>query len=77
MGMGNRVLGVNGGTLDLHGEPRAGWTRLAATARPGRPSSSWLTSPPWRAGDKLVVASTDFDPKRAEVVTVAARSGRR
>ena len=35
MGMGNRVLGVSGGTLDLHGEPRRGWTRLAATAPPG------------------------------------------
>ena len=75
MGMGNRVLGVAGGTLDLHGEPRAGWTRLAATAPAGATQLVLQTAPDWRAGDKLVVASTDFDPHRAEVVTVAARSG--
>jgi len=71
----NRVLGVRGGTLDLHGEPRAGWTRLAATAPPGATQLALATSPPWRAGDRLVVASTDFDPNHAEVVTVASRSG--
>ena len=75
MGMGNRVLGVNGGTLDLHGEPRAGWTRLSATAPAGATQLLLVASPPWRAGDQLVVASTDFDPRRAEVVTVASRSG--
>ena len=75
MGMGNRVLGVSGGTLDLHGEPRAGWTRLAATAPAGATQLLLASSPEWRAGDKLVVASTDFDPNRAEVVTVASRSG--
>jgi cell migration-inducing and hyaluronan-binding protein len=75
MGMGNRVLGVVGGTLDLHGEPRTGWTRLASTAPAGATQLVLAGTPEWRAGDKLVVASTDFDPNRAEVVTVAARSG--
>jgi cell migration-inducing and hyaluronan-binding protein len=75
MGMGNRVLGVNGGTLDLHGEAREGWTRLAATAAAGATQLQLESAPDWRAGDKLVVASTDFDPGRAEVVTVASRSG--
>ncbi len=75
MGMGNRVLGVVGGTLDLHGEPRAGWTRLAATAPAGATQLVLASAPEWRAGDKLVVASTDFDPNRAEVVTVASRGG--
>ncbi len=77
MGMGNRVLGVNGGTLDLHGEARDGWTRLAATAPAGASQLQLEAAPDWRAGDKLVVASTDFDPARAEVVTVASRSGSR
>lgn len=27
MGMGTKVLGVMGGTLDLHGRPVAGWTK--------------------------------------------------
>lgn len=75
LGMGNRVLGVMGGTLDLHGEPRAGWTRLASTAPAGATQLVLVSAPAWRAGDKLVVASSDFDPNRAEVVTVAARSG--
>jgi cell surface hyaluronidase len=75
MGMGNRVLGVAGGTLDLHGEPRAGWTRLASTAAAGATQLVLASAPEWRAGDKLVMASTDFDPNRAEVVTVTARSG--
>lgn len=74
-GMGNRMLGVTGGTLDLHGEPRVGWTRLAATAPAGATQLVLESSPEWRVGDKLVVASTDFDPNRAEVVTVAGRSG--
>jgi cell migration-inducing and hyaluronan-binding protein len=74
-GMGNRVLGVLGGTLDLHGEPRDGWTRLAATAPAGATQLVLASAPAWRAGDKLVVASTDFDPNRAEVVTVTSRSG--
>lgn len=75
MGMGNRVLGVVGGTLDLHGEPRAGWTRLASTAPTGATQLLLASTPAWRAGDRLVVASTDFDPNRAEVVTVAAMNG--
>ncbi len=76
IGMGNnRVLGVLGGTLDLHGQPRTGWTRLAATAPAGATQLVLESAPDWRAGDKLVVASTDFDPNRAEVVTVTGRSG--
>jgi cell migration-inducing and hyaluronan-binding protein len=75
MGMGNRVLGVNGGTLDLHGEARDGWTHLAVTAPAGASQLQLEAAPDWRAGDKLVVASTDFEPARAEVVTVASRSG--
>ncbi|MEP7176510.1 MAG: G8 domain-containing protein [Gemmatimonadales bacterium] len=74
-GIGNRVLGVVGGTLDLHGEPRVGWTRLAATAPAGATQLVLTSTPAWRAGDKLVVASTDFDPGRAEVVTVTGMSG--
>lgn len=76
MGMGSKVLGVlPGGTLDLHGEARAGWTRLASTAPSGSTQLTLMAAPKWRAGDKLVVASTDFDPTRAEVATVVDMSG--
>ena len=75
MGMGNRVLGVAGGTLDLHGEARKGWTRLAATATAGSAQLQLAEATEWRPGDRLVVASTDFDPGHAEVVEVASASG--
>ncbi|MGH7498737.1 MAG: G8 domain-containing protein [Gemmatimonadales bacterium] len=76
MGMGSKVLGVlPGGTLDLHGESRTGWTRLASSAPSGSTQLTLVAAPTWRAGDKLVVASTDFDPTRAEVVTVQDVSG--
>jgi hypothetical protein len=75
MGMGNRVLGVVGGTLDLHGQSRLAWTRLSATAVAGTSQLQLQEAPEWRAGDKLVIASTDFDPNHAEVVTVASVSG--
>ncbi len=76
MGMGSKVLGVlPGGTLDLHGEVRTGWTRLAATAPSGSTQLTLTTAPGWRTGDKIVVASTDFDPTRAEVVTIQGING--
>lgn len=75
MGMGNRVLGVAGGTLDLHGEARQGWTRLAVTATAGSAQLQLAEAPGWRAGDRLVIASTDFEPGHAEVVAVASVSG--
>lgn len=76
MGMGSKVLGVlPGGTLDLHGEARAGWTRLSATAPSGTTQLTLLAAPGWRAGDRIVVASTDFDPNRAEVAIIQSISG--
>jgi len=76
MGMGNRVLGVSGGTLDLHGQARAGWTRLASSAPAGATQLELVAAMPWRAGDKVVVASSDFDPRHAEVMTIATVAGR-
>ena len=35
MGMGDKVLGVMSGRLELHGEARRGWTQLGATAAAG------------------------------------------
>ncbi len=75
-GVGQRVLAVqSSGTLELHGERRTGWTRLAATAPSGSTQLTLLTNPGWRAGDRIVIASTDFDPNRAEVAIVASASG--
>jgi hypothetical protein len=74
MGMGTKVVGaMNGGVLDLHGEQRMSWSQLAANAEIGvttmRLKDNVTT---WRPGDRLVVVSSGFDPREAEVVTVTA-----
>jgi cell surface hyaluronidase len=74
-GMGNKVLGVTG-HIDLHGQHRAGWTRLAATAAVGATSVELATAPAWRAGDRLVLASSDYSPDKSEEALVAGVSGR-
>ena len=75
MGMGTKVLGVMGGTLELHGEPRRGWTKLAQSAPAGATQISVLDARDWRVGDRIVLASTDYNPRQAEVRTIQAISG--
>jgi cell migration-inducing and hyaluronan-binding protein len=75
-GVGTKVLAVlPGGTLDLHGERRLGWTRLANTAEAGASSLQLERAHDWRAGDRIVIASTDFDPNHAEERVVTGGSG--
>jgi cell migration-inducing and hyaluronan-binding protein len=66
LGMGSRFLGAMGGTLELFGEPRLTWTRLDATAAIGATTLTLAEAPDWRAGDRIVVSSTDLDPMQAE-----------
>lgn len=76
MGMGEKVLGVMGGSLDLHGEDRGpSWTRLAATAAAGADRITLERAVDWRPGDRIVVASTDFDPTQAEERGITAVAG--
>ncbi|MCW2971885.1 MAG: hypothetical protein JWN72_158 [Thermoleophilia bacterium] len=75
MGMGDKVLGVMGGTLELHGQRRPGWTKLAATAAKGATQITLATSPGWRVGDRIAIASTDYDRKQSEEFTITAVSG--
>lgn len=77
MGMGTKVLGaMMGGTIDIHGKPvNNSWTRLAQTAIVGATTLVLQDAPTWQQGDQLVVASTDYDPTQAEVVTIASVSG--
>ncbi|MHB1327028.1 MAG: G8 domain-containing protein [Gemmatimonadales bacterium] len=74
-GMGGKVLAVLSGTLDLHGELRTTWTKLSTTAEPGVTQISLAGTVDWRAGDRIVLASTDFDPFQAEEVVVTAVQG--
>lgn len=71
-----KMIAVYGdGRLELHGESRKAWTRLAATASAGSAQLLLETPTDWRAGDRIVIASTSFDPHEAEAVVIASVSG--
>jgi len=76
MGMGTKGLGLmGGGVLDLHGEPRNGWTRLSQSVAAGSNQITVQNASGWRVGDRIVLASTDFNPWQAEVRTITAVAG--
>jgi cell migration-inducing and hyaluronan-binding protein len=74
-GMGDRGIMISGGTLNLHGDRTNTWTKLASTAKAGSTSIEVLNATGWRAGDEIVLASTDFDPRQAERRAIASISG--
>ena len=72
----SKMIAVYGdGVLDLHGEPRTSWTRLAATAQAGATQLELERAVDWRPGDRVVVASTSFDPAEGEDAVVAEVNG--
>jgi cell migration-inducing and hyaluronan-binding protein len=71
----DRGIMVMGGTLSLHGDRKNSWTKLSKTADAGSISIEVLNAAGWRAGDEIVLASTDFDPRQAERRTIAAIKG--
>src|SRR5580765_1274384 len=73
--MVDRGIMIVGGTLNLHGDRKHTWTKLAQTAAAGSNSIQVLDASGWRAGDDLVLASTDFDPRQAERRTISAIKG--
>jgi hypothetical protein len=75
MGMGDRGIMLSGGTLNLHGTRSNTWTKLARTAEAGSTTIEVLDASQWQAGDEIVLASTDYDPRQAERRTIAAISG--
>ncbi|THF84855.1 transmembrane domain-containing protein [Deinococcus sp. KSM4-11] len=75
MNMGDRVLGIMDGTLELHGQTRLPWTRLNATANAGSSTLTLERAPDWTPGSTLTLASTDFDPGQTEQVVVQRVSG--
>src|SRR3569832_393296 len=64
-----------GGTLNLHGPEKNTWSKLAKTAEAGSTSIEVLNAADWKAGEEIVLASTDFDPRQAERRPIAAISG--
>jgi cell migration-inducing and hyaluronan-binding protein len=75
MGMGDRGIMLSGGTLNLHGNRSNSWTKLSKTAEAGSNSIEVLNAAQWKAGDEIVLASTDYDPRQAERRTIAAIKG--
>jgi len=75
MGMGDRGIMLMGGTLNLHGNRTHTWTKLAKTAEAGSSSIEVLDASEWQSGDVIVLASTDFNPRQAEVRTIASING--
>ncbi|MGB7213481.1 MAG: G8 domain-containing protein [Gammaproteobacteria bacterium] len=77
MGMGDRGIMIMGGTLNLHGDRTHTWTKLAATAEKGATQIEVLDASGWRVGDEIVLASTDYNPRQAEVRRITAIRGNR
>src|SRR5579862_7478459 len=71
----DRGIMLMGGTLNLHGPEKSTWTKLAKTAEAGSTSIEVLSAADWKAGEEIVLASTDFDPRQAERRTIAAIKG--
>lgn len=75
MGMGARAFAVMGGMVDLHGRTGVAWTSLAATAPAGATSVTLQQPVGWRPGERIVIASTDFDFEQAEERTITSVDG--
>ena len=72
---GNKVIGVRNGILDMHGAPRShSWTSLDVTANAGENEITVQGLVDWVAGEKIIIASTDFDMNQAEELTITAVS---
>lgn len=76
-GMGDRGMMIVGGVLSLHGDREHSWTKLAQTAEKGATRIEVLDARGWREGDTIVLASTDFNPRQAEVRQIKSIRGNR
>lgn len=75
--MGAKGIGVmSGGRLELHGNYKTSWTQLNATADVDASTITLKEVPQnWKFGDRIVIASTDFDMTKAEERTIKAING--
>ena len=67
-GMGHYTKGLAveaGGSLEIHGQKKLAWTRLTHTLSPTSAEEVTIRIEDnpvgWEVGDRLVIASTDFD----------------
>ncbi|XP_068250285.1 fibrocystin-L-like [Palaemon carinicauda] len=74
---GAKVLAVRNGTLDLHGaHVPITWTHLATTANPGDTEITLKLPVTWKAGDEIIIATTEhrFMVNENEKRTIASVS---
>lgn len=75
---GNKVIGVNYGTLEMHGNERTiTWTELKSTVAIGGTSITLNDMQngdvlDWQVGEDIVIASSDFSGRNAEQRTIAS-----
>ncbi|OZG73943.1 hypothetical protein BTA51_09180 [Hahella sp. CCB-MM4] len=60
----------SGGRIELHGSPQKSWTQLGVTGVIGDNTITLKEAVNWKAGDRIVIASTDFDMNHAEEFTI-------
>ncbi len=77
MEMGTKNIAVgNGGVLKLHGECRLSWSKISSDANAGATQLQLADNPSsWRVGDRILIVSSSYDPRQAEVVTITAITG--
>ena len=76
MGMGGRLLGVMGGTVQLVGRRRDAWTQLGGSAPAGARSIQVAEDVDWRVGERIAIASTDYSSAHSEEAQITAVDGR-
>ncbi len=64
------LMAIQGGTIELHGEPRLSWTQISATAAVGDTSITVIDPVDWRIGDQIVIAPTSENTNEGEEVTI-------
>ena len=81
--LGSKALGVFG-TLEMHGLPRdVYWTRLSSSVNAGEnvidveDNVATGGARDWKAGDEIVITSTTFEARQAEVVKISAVTNNR
>jgi hypothetical protein len=69
--VGNKCIYVHNSRIDINGKERnVTWTLLETTANAGDNTITLMKPVDWQVGEKIVVASTDYDMNQAEVKTI-------
>lgn len=63
------------GGLEIIGEDRVAWTKLATSAPAGSTQITLAEAVDWRVGEQIVIASSALDPDQAETRTIQGISG--